>query len=247
MSPVRFPNMLGPHIVGPSIPRPIVSMPSIPGPITRPIVSMPTIPRPVVPRPTVSKPSIPELMVVPVLEAQQRPETVNIPFITNRSLPSDDVQSRPSIGILVQTRPKGVTSIQAATYDPEDITVIPGRAIRQPSANTLVYQRNPATGELNRFLATAADPGYNPDPDYGITQKWLINARQGDHYDRVEEWNKNPLIADAEAQNMQGYTTLNEGMVWGPLPRIRPVISTGLEGYKRLQEYAQSQIEEENF
>lgn len=115
------------------------------------------------------------------------------------------------------------------------------------SLPAFVYQKDPITGHLTRYLAMEDDKSYNTDTDYGINQEWLLFQRQGDQYDRTAEWNRYPEITDAEEFNMSGVTTLNEGRVWMGPPRTSPIDrSEYYDEYKRYLEYSQTQIQEED-
>ena len=110
-----------------------------------------------------------------------------------------------------------------------------------------IYQRDPTTGKLTRYLAIEEDKSYDTDPNYGISQEWLLFQRQGDHYDRVAEWNTDPQIVDAERDNEQGVTTLNEGRIWSGPPRQQPILKSAYyEDYLRHLEYSQTQIEDQD-
>jgi hypothetical protein len=110
---------------------------------------------------------------------------------------------------------------------------------------TFVYELNPTTGNLERYLVTT-DDNSDQDRDYGIEQQWLLFNRQGDQYDRVSEWNPDPEPASREYNNELGYSMVNEGMVWGPLPKTNPVASRSDPEYRRLLEYQRTQEEEED-
>lgn len=146
-----------------------------------------------------------------------KPIPINIPFITGGIANEQDMESRPSTPIIIQTRPKNI-----------------------------IYQYNNIEDKFQPPDIDLFSEDIKLDPNYGASQQWLLNNRQGDQYDRLPEWIQDPIIADAEDYNLPGETTLNRGMVWGPLPKINPIPTTKLDEYNRLLEYAQTQIEEQS-
>lgn len=91
------------------------------------------------------------------------------------------------------------------------------------------------------------DSRFDTDPDYTISQDWLLNNRQGDQYDRLPERRPYPELANETAYNLPGVTTLNRGRVWYGLPIIPKIPNSPFyEKYQEALEYSQTQIEEEN-
>lgn len=89
------------------------------------------------------------------------------------------------------------------------------------------------------------DKYYNTDPNYNISQEWLLFQRQGDQYDNLDEWDTTPEASYKESFNEIGESTLNEGMVWGPLPQEKIPMRSHDE-YQRLLEYYQTEMDEYN-
>lgn len=130
--------------------------------------------------------------------------------------------------------------------DPQTFEVI-NNIPKMTNLPKFVYQRDANTGFLKRYLVTERDTSYDTDTDYGIDQRWLLNNRQGDQYDRVPERISDPVIANEENNNIFGATTLNEGRIWGGPPKLPPPYrSAYYEEYQQYLEYAQTQVEEES-
>ena len=177
--------------------------------------------------------------------------------------------------ILVQTRPmidsqennSLITPGPIDMYNTNNLTVVsePNRSTEAnndektlhvintvPSMKSLpsfVYQNNNNTGLLNRYLAIEYDKSYKPDPDFGPSQEWLLYQHQGDQYDRLPERVSDPIIADAESYNEQGFTLLNRGRIWYGPPREQKDTSGSkyYEEYKKYIEYGHTQIEEQAY
>jgi len=177
------------------------------------------------------------------------PITPTVTFSSSRSLTS----TKPSLSPVKQSIPTSIL-----TYDPNQITdidipIIPYKSsaelptIKNPPPMSelpiLEYRPDPITTKLNRYLITK-DDNSDQDVDFGIEQQWLIFQRQGDEYDRYPEWNKYPESAYRESNNEIGYSILNEGMVRGLLPKIKPVPSSYNPEYERLLEYQTTQEDE---
>lgn len=184
-----------------------------------------------------------------------------------QSLPDNKVkfQALDSSPILIQTRKHESLILSASIYNPEDLIVVgpPNRSSyvnntaqtmsvinsipKMANVPVFVYLKDPNTGNIVRYLAQDERDlrYYDTDPDYGISQEWLLNNRQGDNYDRVPEWTQTVEIDDRERNNEQGYTTLNRGRIWYgiPRPQILPP-SASYQEYERLMEYAQMQMED---
>jgi hypothetical protein len=191
--------------------------------------------------------------------------------ISNNSLSSINskilVQSRPKNNYITESRSTiqaGPINTSLDMYDTDEIVVVSAPnessqinddprtfAVMEsiPSMKDLpsfIYEEDPKTGKLIRYLAIEDDPSYNTDTDYGLSQEWLLFQRQGDQYDRLSERIPYPDIAEAEAFNEQGVTTLNEGRVWYGPPRAPKIRRTSeyYEEYEKYLEYNQTQIEE---
>jgi hypothetical protein len=109
-----------------------------------------------------------------------------------------------------------------------------------------LYQKND-DGKLTRILVRETDNSYNTDSNYGIGQQWLLFQRQGDQYDRLPEWNTNPEQARKESFSESGISTVNDGMVWGPLPRLERVKESVRDiEFQRLLEYHTDELQYEN-
>lgn len=177
------------------------------------------------------------------------------------------IQSRPSIPPLPAERPSlppGPIN-SAPTYDPSEIIAVGPPNISSfanNNAQTLavinnvpkisdlpifIYTRDIETGKLVRYLALDKRDliYYTTDPDYGISQEWLLNNHQGDEYNRLPERIEHPEIAEHEKYNESGYTTLNRGRIWYGPPIERPYRSP-YEEYLDLLEYAEMQEQEDD-
>ena len=99
-----------------------------------------------------------------------------------------------------------------------------------------LYTRDSETGIMIRYLAVEKDTSFVTDPDYTNQQQWLLNQRQGDQYDRVKEWIPYPNLAVAESDNEQGFSLLNEGLIWGDVPNI--TILDPITNYEKYMEYS---------
>ena len=166
--------------------------------------------------------------------------------------------------------PHDLPSIQDSypTYDPSQLTVVgpPNPSSKSyNNAQTLevmnripriqdlplfIYLRDHETGKLIRYLAQDERDlkYYNTDPDYGISQEWLLNTRQGDEYDRLPERIPFPYIADQERFEISGVTTLDRGRIWYGAPRMKIYPpSESYQEYERLIDYAKTQIEEQSY
>jgi hypothetical protein len=170
---------------------------------------------------------------------------------------SSNISSRAPLTslILVQSRPTDM-SFPDDIYDNKDITVVNTDTtkikLRYPISVTedlpaFIYEKDPNTGVMNRYLAVEDDKSYNTDSKYGINQEWLIFQRQGNQYDRIPGWVPDPIIAEAEKYNEQGYTIGNIGDIWNGPPKeeARAGKSDQYDEYKKYIEYAKTQIENE--
>ena len=180
------------------------------------------------------------------------------------------IQSRPIVESIKESNSKiipGFVDIPINMYNSNDLTVISSpnnssqanndaqtlRVINSvPSMKNLpqfIYQKDPKTGVLTRYLAIEKDTSYDTDQDFGISQEWLLFQRQGDQIDRLSEWISDPVIADAEAQNESGFTLLNRGRVWYRPPKSQaPIPRSGYYNeYKKYLEYSRTQIEEQAY
>jgi hypothetical protein len=119
---------------------------------------------------------------------------------------------------MIDVGPPNISS--EANNDAQTLQVIDS-VPKMKSLPAIVYRVNPQTNKLTRYLADWRDPDYDTDPNYGISQEWLLFNRQGDQYDRLPEWVPYSEIADPERVNLQDATTLNIGRIWGGLPRSR--------------------------
>lgn len=55
---------------------------------------------------------------------------------------------------------------------------------------------------------------YTTDRYFTGSQRWLINARQGDQNNRIPERNNRDIqLAEKEKDNMDGFSMLNDGFV----------------------------------
>jgi len=118
---------------------------------------------------------------------------------------------------------------------------------RVQSLPTFIYKYNKENGKLTRNLVQDDSDFkyYNTDPDYGISQQWLLFNRQGDEQDRLPERRPYPDIAEKE-NNSEQVTTLDRGRVWHYPPKSVPVqISKYNEEYERLLEYGRM-VEEDD-
>ena len=139
----------------------------------------------------------------------------------------------------------GPPNVSSAAYHSAQTMQVIDSIPKMKSLPAIVYRVKAATGALIRYLADWHDPGYDTDPDYGISQEWLINARQGDEYTRVPERVPYPEVADAQRVNIPGVTTLNLGRFWYGPPRSTPIEPSEWDaGYDRLLEYDDMQREE---
>lgn len=177
------------------------------------------------------------------------------------------IQSRPKIAPIKETNPmiqSGPIDMNMDTYSTNELSVI--SAPNSSSKDTkdyrtlaamkyipfmknlpeFIYQEDPVTGTLTRYLAVEEDHSYDTDIDYGISQEWLLSQRQGDQYDRVSERIPYPEIARSQEFNEQGVTLLNQGRVWygPPKPQMPPPRSAYYDEYNRYLEYSRTQIEE---
>lgn len=76
----------------------------------------------------------------------------------------------------------------------------------------IIYERDPATNKLIKVIIIDKQP---TDYSYTANQEYLLMSRQGDHYNRIADWiPENHEIVQSEYENMNGYTTLNEGDIW---------------------------------
>lgn len=181
------------------------------------------------------------------------------------------IQVRPRVTSIPESRPilppGPLPEIEVPKYDTDDIIVIGPPNVSSPAYHdtqtlkvmdriptitdlpTFIYELDPDTRTLRRYLAEdERDLVYydDPDPNYNISQEWLINSRQGDEPERLPERRPYPEIADEEAFNEQGVTTLNRGRIWYGPPRQGPIpISEFYEDYQRSLEYGQT-LEEED-
>lgn len=114
-----------------------------------------------------------------------------------------------------------------------------------PSSDSLpmfLYKIDPNSGKKIRYLVTEEDQSYNTDKHYGTYQQWLLFQRQGDHYDNVQEWSTNPISDYAVANNLIGYSTLNEGYFWDTLPPLTVYQELPDDVYyQKLLEYSQTE------
>lgn len=76
-------------------------------------------------------------------------------------------------------------------------------------------------GIIKRVLSIKTDPNYSTDSNYGAPQEWLLNNRQGDHYDRIPERISDQQAAIDEEFGMVGESTLTKGIVWDSLPDVQ--------------------------
>lgn len=207
----------------------------------------------------------------PISLPQRFPSSTRLPFL---SIPKPIlIQSRPYVPPIPESRPvlpPGPILAQqntSPTYDPNQLIAVgpPNRSsIPNNDAQTLtvinavprianvpvfIYLRDPETRQIVRYLAQDERDNiyYDTDPNYGISQEWLLFNRQGDEYDRLPEWHEFPEFADAQRDNLSGVTTLNNGRIWYKPPRSRRIPeSAEYEEYERFLEYAKTQEEEED-
>lgn len=166
-----------------------------------------------------------------------------IPIDDNELDPYDLIEEYTIDGLTKVTTPNALSQID---NDPQTFKVI-NNVSKMTNLPVFVYQRDSTTGFLKRYLVTERDTSYDTDLNYGMDQQWLLNNRQGDQYDRLHEWISDPVIADAEDQNMFGVTTLNEGRIWGGPPKLpTPYKSAYYDEYQQYLEYGQTQVEEES-
>jgi hypothetical protein len=90
---------------------------------------------------------------------------------------------------------------------------------------------------IRRVLNIQIDPNYQPDPDYGSPQAWLINNRQGDDQNRLSEYVLNQEEARNEEYGMVGESTLNKGIVWAPIPEVYMNNDQEVDRYFRVMDY----------
>ena len=256
LSPVRIPTMI-PNANITSLSPQLRDVPSFPfqTTISNPITS-PSFPFQTTISNPITSPSWPNLTG----KQQQQ-------FVPNNPMQLAASERRESLipRILVQSIPKNSSIEGSWEYDPNEIITISSPNISSQVNNdnqtmqvinsvphlqnlpAFVYQRNNETGQLTRYLVMEEDKSYDTDPNYGISQEWLLFQRQGDQFNRISEWNEYPEITEAEEFNVLGVTTLNEGRVWMGPPRATPTYhSPYYDEYKRYIEYGQTQIEEED-
>lgn len=173
-----------------------------------------------------------------------------------------------SLPILIQTRPtKEEMPLSALTYIPDGLMVINPPTVtsayyhtpqtlavmetlpERTDLPTFIYRYDKETNKLVRYLGRDDwdREYYNTDPDYGMVQEYLLNARQGDQITRVSERVPDPWIADKERDNQLGYTILNEGRVWYGSPPLKVIPpSSAYEEYQRALEYFRTNKEEQD-
>lgn len=177
---------------------------------------------------------------------------------------TSDISS--SLPILIQTRPqKEEMPLSAETYIPTNLMVVSSPNVTSGYYHTpqtlevmnslpqrtdlpaFIYRYDNETNRLVRYLGLDDwdREYYETDPDYGVVQEYLLNARQGDQINRVSEWVPEPWNADKERHNQIGYSIRNEGRVWyGPPPMTVLPHSAAYEEYLRALEYFRINIEE---
>ncbi|CAH6419357.1 Hypothetical protein HVR_LOCUS562 [uncultured virus] len=123
-------------------------------------------------------------------------------------------------GIIIQTRPRTYDELFSYSYDERG---------SDPSVEPV--------SSLPELRTTDVDP----DPDFGISQEWLLNQRQGDTYDQIPERNEG-YPEENDPAFLYQWTNEAPTYEYNQLPNLKVTPITGLdEEYLRLLEYADEQ------
>lgn len=93
-------------------------------------------------------------------------------------------------------------------------------------------------GVIKRVLNIKFDSKYEPDKSFTPSQEWLINNRQGDDPNRLPERILDQRAARKEEFGMVGASTLNNGIIWGPIKEIK-VDDKELERHLKILNYTE--------
>lgn len=132
---------------------------------------------------------------------------------------SIDYNTLDKVPVVINTIPE--YWIDQPSFDIEQLDVVIKSLIpnEAPDAETHTrYQMK--NGTLMRQLVII-DDNSDQDPEYNTYRAWLLNARQGDQYDRTSDYVTEPVSTRHEQFNELGYSMLTEGWYWSPLPLLK--------------------------
>ena len=122
-------------------------------------------------------------------------------------------------GVIIQSRPSSYYQMASYLYDEASDEPVP---------------------QLPSLRSTDPDP----DPEFGISQEWLLNQRQGDEYDQIPE-RKDDYSEAEDPAIFYLWTNRTPIYNYNQLPNLKPTPITGLDDeFKRMQEYALNQEQE---